>query len=1122
MGIDSKLGFKISRQQRQQLVLGSGSQHRPYYQATLLIESDANANISADVIHSALSELVNSHEILHTRFLTQEGMLEPLQKLELEGTLFNWSVIEAGQSSADAKPNATSNTAALSSEQDTDNPLIEAQLSIENDNRASLRLRLSALISDYRTLSQLAFELGQRLSLAGNNSDSSANANTDADDEIVQYVDFSEWQDEVVEEDEAAKQFWKAATLTQMNYPRLTAGANALSDPFKSKVQDTYPDSLQQYSDYFALPMAESSGDTFINHPDINARLLALWMTVLHRFSGAEELTCLVQANGRVSEDFQEALGPYSRLIPLTTEIAETCSGQQLQDQLKVLLAQVDSNQMSLPLMPELALSNAVGFECLDGQTKVKNSSMTLSLVDAVAINDGTNLKLSCQLIDAQWQGRIAFNYGMYSEDFIQVLVYTLQTLASTWSEDKLVKHQKLADSAEHMAFLYQKPLYDQETHIVALIEQVVANNPDKIAVEWEESRLSYGQLNKRANQLAHALISKDIGAGKSVGLYFERGLELAISMLAVLKTGAAFIGLDPQTPPQRLHNILQETDLLLIAKSFSLASILGDNESELAGKTLQIDGALNGFSDEIEANPYVDITPDSCAYILYTSGSTGKPKGVQITHRGISNYLQHAVATYFFRSTNKVAGAIVHTSIGFDLTITGLLAPLLAGKKVVMIGDSKGMEVLTDAIMAQPKKMMLKLTPAHLKALNPWLSTLEEPLPLAVLVVGGEALYGKDIAVCKERFPALKIYNEYGPTETTVGCSIYLCSGDLRSKARVIPKVKIQSGVEQIIPIGHPISGTSLHVLDELGQPLPRYCAGEMYIGGAGLASGYLNMPEMTASRFVELELPTGGNLLKESAQRLYQTGDLVRLDNADHVGLVFLGRNDSQIKIRGYRIELGEIESVLKSRLAVRDVVVNTRQNLFGDPDIVAYLETDDPITLESLQQSIAADLPAYMFPVHLVCLPQFPLTHNGKIDVAALLDSLQEQDAQKDIVKQPYAPPTNEVEQHLVDAYQTALGIEKLGEPVGIQDNFFALGGDSIRAVHVVSTANEHGYELKVEELFNNPTVAALALVVAEKLAGKAVQEATEMSSLLDELEGLSEEEVAQRLAELEEEK
>lgn len=1067
MTTDSQLGFKISRQQRQQLAVAKASQRVPYYQATIQITGDINA----DKLHQVLTRLAQSHEIFHTRFEDDNRLGEPLQKLAPESAAILWTVAE------NAIPENYVPAFAVNFEASQSNALIDAVfLSGKSAGTpATLKLSLSAMIADHHSMDLLLAEMVQALS------------SNEPQEDVVQYVDFAEWQDEVVDDDEPAKAFWGTVDLEHFDFPRL---------PQKVEPQLAVTSEEDEYvfTPAFELQMT-------LNEEETSAQLLAIWNTALQRFSGVEQTTCLVHFHGRVSDDFATALGAYSRWIPLSLQIRDEITGAQLQDHINMQLAQLDSNQMSLPLLAGESFIKGVGFELLPPLSKAESAGIKLELLDEFVMNDGTDIKLSCRIVDGKCQSRIGFNKVIYQSEFIEVLVQSVQTIAANWQADNPVKQQIIVAKAQQMAALHKEAKYPLDTNVVTLIENAAASSGHHTAIEWDGGRLNYAELNKKANQLAHTLISKGIGPGQSVGLCFERGAELSICMLAVLKTGAAFIGLDPQTPPQRLQTILEEADLLLIAQALNKSGLLGDWN----GSLISIDPDLRDYSDQFDANPLTDIAPESCAYLLYTSGSTGKPKGVQVTHQGLNNYLQHATDTYL----QNAEGAIVHTSIGFDLTITGLLAPLIVGKKVFMVPDSMGMEVLTDAVMGQSEKMMLKLTPAHLKALNPWFSGLQEPLPLDVLVVGGEALYGKDIAVCRERFPELKIYNEYGPTEATVGCSIYLCD-DLGADG-------------DIVPIGHPVSGTDLYILDPQGQALPLFCSGELYIGGLGLAAGYMNMPEVTADRFVALELPgklpgdlpegASGEVPSQGKQRLYKTGDVVRLEDTDKAGLIYLGRNDNQIKIRGYRIELGEIEAVLKSRLQVQDVVITTRNNKFGDPEIVAYLETTEAMTAEAMQQDITGVLPNYMHPAHVVCLERFPLTPNGKIDTAALPDV----DTQKEIVKEPYVAPTNEIEQHLVDAYQAALAIDQ----VGIKDHFFALGGDSIRAVHVVSIANEHGYELKVEELFNNPSVEALSQLVVEKQARKAVEEASLMSSLLDELEGLSEEEVAERLSELEEE-
>ncbi|SEI05587.1 amino acid adenylation domain-containing protein [Rheinheimera pacifica] len=1030
MALNEELNFLISHQQRQVLNSASVGSQLPYYRAVIQLDS----SLEPQQQKAKFESLVNRHEIFRTRFVQELGMKEPVQQISEEATDMRWAVSQE-------EPDTIDGNVSLS----LDN-LIEATLYVSDSGLQTLHLNISSLVCDHHSLEQICFELAQ----------------SDETDESVQYVDFSQWQDDVVQEDEPARAFWQKNANKQLPFAKLPGESNTKGYE-------------QRSSSEFAL------SNTAPGQAD-SSWLLSLWMTILARFSGAEQLAVLVHFDGRISEDFTLGIGPYSRMLPLVMAVKSEMTGEQLQGQIKRNIGQLNSNQMSMPVIPNTELAGSIGFECLQNTVFSDKFSGEVCLLSSSLVNDQCVLKLSCRFADGNLQARILYNATRYSQEFIDVLRKSLVALQANWDTSKSLDAQHLVTTTDDAAHLRRATEYNHELKVVDMIQQTAAIYPQNIAVESYDDNLTYQELNQKANQLSHQLLAGGIGVQKLVGICFERSFELSIAMLAVLKTGAAFIAIDPKTPPQRATVILENADIVLTDKKSGSYDAL----KVWQGTTICVDKDGSEQLQLSTENPEVAIHSSSPAYILYTSGSTGKPKGVVISNAALSNYIQHSTHTYLTNSS----GAVVHTSIGFDLTITGLLAPLTIGKKVVMVADAVGVDALQATLAKQSEKVMLKLTPSHLKVLATWLeNTTAEDFPIDTLVVGGEALYKSDIAMLQRDFPSLNIFNEYGPTEATVGCCLYKC--------------RSEQPAAQMIPIGHPISGTELYVLDNNMKILPRYCTGELYIGGLGLAEGYLKQPQLTASRFIELALPDGTH------KRLYKTGDLVRLE-AD--GFVYLGRNDSQVKIRGHRVEVGEVEAVLKKALPVDDVVVKAGHNQFDEVELIAYVKTTQHLTLEDLHKTVSDTLPAYMLPAHIICLEEFPLTQNGKVDMIILPDVA-------DLInsKVEYVAPRNDVEKSFSDAFRAVLKLEN----VGIKDNFFVMGGDSIRAVQLVSSINESGYELSVEDLFNLPNIEALAQFALENKVQVNSEDACTVEALLNELNDLSEEEVALKLAELEEE-
>lgn len=573
---------------------------------------------------------------------------------------------------------------------------------------------------------------------------------------------------------------------------------------------------------------------------------------------------------------------------------------------------------------------------------------------------------------------------------------------------------------------------------------------PEAVAVGGNGQELSYAELNAAANRLAHRLLAAGVGAETLVGVCLPRRPPLLAALLAVLKAGAAYLPLDPALPAERLSFMAQDAGIrVLIADrrdadrvapgAGSIQVMLADSAEEQA--------LVAGFTDE---NPARYPQPSRLAYLIYTSGSSGRPKGALLTHGGLMHYLNWCLERY---PLHQGRGAPVNSSIGFDATITGLFAPLLAGKSVCLLEGADPLAELA-AVLADDYSLV-KLTPAHLSALQPLLAAAPRPLPENMpraFIIGGEALTEAHIEFWRTRFPDMQLINEYGPTETVVGCCYY----------------RAQPNDTGAIPIGHPIAGAAIYLLDRYWNPVPVGAVGEIFIGGAGMARGYLNRPDLSAERFLPDPFAGSGH----PGAVMYRSGDLgyMRPDGM----VVYLGRADRQLQLRGYRIEPGEIESALCRLPEVAEAVVEVRS--IGDaPALVAYLRLDaawigNAVDGTRLRERLSVWLPAYMLPAHFVAVEAFPLTGNGKIDRAALPLPRYEAEATAD------APDSPE-EALLLQVWQTVLNRTDFG----VHDNFFQLGGDSIGAMQIVARIRQHGYELAPAAIFERQDVAGQAALL-----------------------------------------
>jgi amino acid adenylation domain-containing protein len=602
------------------------------------------------------------------------------------------------------------------------------------------------------------------------------------------------------------------------------------------------------------------------------------------------------------------------------------------------------------------------------------------------------------------------------------------------------------------------RQFYPQDVCIHTQFEAQAMRTPAAIALRYEEQTLTYTQLDAKADRLARYLVDAGVTSEARIGIYLSRSPELLIAVLGVLKAGGAYVPLEPGLPAERLRYMVQDADIgwaLLTSATMEGLPLHGVD-------VVLMDGAA---TDTAWLEPYAHgdlptVTATDLAYVIYTSGSTGKPKGVMVEHRSLSNYLAHAVNTYL----PDVAGSVVSSPLCFDATLTTLLPPLLAGKPVWLLpDDEQTLARLHERLFAPDEAWLFKITPAHLEALSYIERGSDTGTAAHRIVVGGEQLAASTVRRWKgELLPQAVFINEYGPTETVVGCSVWTLVNEAQLTA-------LTDAVAA--PIGRAIGNTQLFVLGPGGQLQPTGSVGELYIGGDGVTRGYLNQPALTQERFIANPFGAG---------RLYKTGDLVR-----YVGegeLEFIGRIDDQVKIRGFRIELGEIEGQLRQRVDVREAVVMAREDEPGQKRLVAYVvpaewvadEAERATQANAYREGLSTALPDYMVPAIFVVLEALPLTPNGKVDKRALpAPDGHEGEA-------VYVAPRNAVEEALCTVWAEVLKRER----VGVQDNFFSLGGDSILSIRIVSLLKQRGLAIDIKDLFQHQTVAQLAPLIKQQ--------------------------------------
>ncbi|MEW5925951.1 MAG: non-ribosomal peptide synthase/polyketide synthase [Gemmatimonadota bacterium] len=581
------------------------------------------------------------------------------------------------------------------------------------------------------------------------------------------------------------------------------------------------------------------------------------------------------------------------------------------------------------------------------------------------------------------------------------------------------------------------------------LFSAQAARTPGAAAVSLGDETLTYAELERRANRLAHHLRRRGVGPEARVGVCAERSSELIVALLAVLKAGGAYVPIDPAYPAERIAYLLEDSGCAAVLVQEHLRGLLGAAPADV----LVLEDALADAGGG-DAAPEVEVDPRNAAYVIYTSGSTGRPKGVVVTHGNVARLFDATQAWFGFGSQD--VWTLFH-SYAFDFSVWEIWGALLHGGRLVVVPweTSRDPEAF-HRLLASERVTVLNQTPSAFRQL----AAVEEErgasaeLALRVVVFGGEALEPGSLRGWMRRHGENRplLVNMYGITETTVHVTY-----------RPVRWADVEAGERS--PVGEAIPDLSVRVLDRWGSPVPTGVPGELYVGGAGVSRGYLGRPELTAERFVPD--PFGG----ESGARLYRSGDRARwLAEGE---LEYLGRTDAQVKIRGFRIEPGEIEAVLCGHPGVREAVVTVREDAPGQKRLVGYVapEHGADLTGEELREHLSARLPEHMVPAAFVVLERLPLNANGKTDRRAL--PAPETAAAGDA----FVAPRSEVEETLAGIWAEVLGVER----VGVEDGFFELGGDSILSIQVVSRARQRGLKLTPRQLFEQPTVARLAAVV-----------------------------------------
>ncbi|OAB58116.1 hypothetical protein AY600_04805 [Phormidium willei BDU 130791] len=790
--------------------------------------------------------------------------------------------------------------------------------------------------------------------------------------------------------------------------------------------------------------------------------LLAAFKTWLYRYSGQTDL--LVGAPWRESPSCQGIGCDINTLVLRSQADPELSFRDYLRQVRQVALdayrhAQLPFQTLVETLQPERDASYSPLVQVMfDLQQFPRQLTWPDATVHLSRVNTNTaKFDLTLSLIDQGQgiQGDWEYNRDRFSPETVQAMIRHFQTLLAgiVANPDCPLSQLPLLSDSERQQILEDWNQTDTaipDQPVQQLFEAQVQRTPEAVALRYdpedsEAVALTYQQLNQQANQLAHWLQQQGLGDHPLIGICLPRSPQLLVALLAVLKTRRAYVPLDPSYPPQRLSTMMGDSQITHCLTNSSVLDDLSESCPGLGSIALNLDhraGAIESASDE---NPQPSGSLKDLAYVIYTSGSTGQPKGVAIEQRGLVNYLTWCQRAY---PLDRGQGTLVHSSISFDMTLTSLLAPLLAGQTVELLPESWGLEALVRGLRRRPGQSLIKITPAQLDLLSQQLTPDELAHCTHAFIIGGENLAAERLRPWRDRAPTTQLINEYGPTETVVGCCVHTVTDQDPDSGRVA--------------IGRPIFNTQLYVLDSQLQPVPIGVVGELYIGGAGVARGYWGRPDLTQERFI-------ANPFDDGRSRLYKTGDLARY-GADG-RLDCLGRCDRQVKLRGHRIELGEIEAVIRQQTGIREALVLTETTEAGAKRLLAYVVPEGTCDLGSLRTQLSQHLPDIMIPAVFISLKELPLTVNGKVDRRALPTP----GGDRPQLSTPYLAPQGQLERTLAQIWQDVLEIDQ----VGLQDNFFDLGGHSLLLAEVHQRLQQQlNCSLALMDLFRYPTIAALA--------------------------------------------
>ncbi|MEM9271690.1 MAG: amino acid adenylation domain-containing protein, partial [Cyanobacteria bacterium P01_F01_bin.143] len=1035
-------GFRLSPQQKHLWTLQQGKSLSPY-RVQYAVQITGNLNL--EVLETVLQSIVNQHEILRTNFNCLPGMSLPLQVIAetYDISLDKFDLVGVSHEEQQDKIAALFTELKAKAFSLENSPPLYAYLVTLSSTKYILMLSLSALIADSFTIDKLF-----------NKIDSFYTAylkNKTILDEPMQYADIAEWQNEILssEDSELGKEYW------QKQGGILTDNLKLWSEKKPSIASEFQPQYVCfEINNSFIKNIAPLAEQYEVDKSDF---FLACWLILLGKITRQSDIVLGVIGDGRQYEELESALGPLAKHLPLACHVEAEFKYSEIVQQIHQSLNEAYEWQEYFTYQDSESAC-PFSFEFAEYPEQPFAENLLLSWYQQYSCIDRFKIKLSCINTEDSLITQIYFDSRLYERQDVEILAEQFQSLLASALEnpETAIGQLNILSDRDKQKLLVEfnntQTQYPQDKTIHQLFEEQVNRAPNEIAVVFEEQQLTYSELNTRANQLANYLQSQGVKPDALVGIYLERSLEMIIALLGVLKSGGAYIPLDPTLPQEGLVSRVEDAQVPVILTQESLVSKL----AEIKTAAITVDTNWEVIAQQSKSDNLVNrVTSQNLAYVLFTSGSTGKPKGVAVEHRQLTNYINAIEDRLNLAVCDNLA---LVSTFAADLGNTVIFPALCNGGCLHVISSEAATNPEILANYFQDHSIdCLKIVPSHLSVLlkSPQAKNI---LPKKRLILGGEACSWKLIAQIQQLAPECLVFNHYGPTETTVGVLTYPI------------KLEQASDYSGTVPLGHPLANTQIYILDDLLQPVPIGVPGELFIGGHGVAREYLNRPSLTNEKFISS--PFGATDQNHGDHRIYKTGDLARY--LPDGNIEFLGRIDNQVKIRGFRIELGEIETTISQHPAVLETVVVAREESPNLKRLVAYIvaQPESALTISALREFLEAKLPGYMVPSAWVTLKALPLTPNGKVNRKALPTpepSRPELEAQ-------FVAPQTVVQKQLAEIWTEVLGVEN----IGINDNFFELGGDSILSLQVIYQANQKGLYLKPKQLFQHQTIARLAEV------------------------------------------